>query len=318
MSWWCSFFTYLGFLVFLNFLYDTFISPLQLLYHKWLKVLSKEISLVEKYGKWAAITGSTDGIGKALARQLARRGFNIVLIARNEEKLKRVAEEIENDFGVEVYKVQADFSHGKPIYEKLFEDLAKKPIKLLVNNVGIANSTPASVETFSSEHLWDMINVNIAAATQLSRHFVDLWHRKGIKGCIVNISSALELKPCPTGAVYGASKAYLRSFTLALQHEAKPLGIRVQLVTPAFVVTRMCNYSAFLMKGNLFTPQVDQYAEWAVESIGRTPYTTGYFWHGILITFIKITPWRLSNKLAVIIASYLTNGINWRQKLATL
>ncbi|XP_013114149.2 hydroxysteroid dehydrogenase-like protein 1 [Stomoxys calcitrans] len=305
---WCSsFFACLGVLAFLNYLYGTLKSPIQLLYHKWLRFSKKDISLLEAYGVWAAVTGSTDGIGKAYARQLARKGFNIVLIARNEEKMQRVAEEIENDFGVGVYMVKADFSLGKPIYEKLYQDLAKKPIKLLVNNVGIGHNPPGPVGNFSSDHLWDMINVNIAAATQLSRHFVHEWYSNGIKGCIVNISSGLEQQPCPHGAVYGASKAYLRSFTLALQHEVEHLGIRVQLVSPGFVVTKINNYSSFIMKGNLFTPQADQYAEWAVESIGKTKATTGYFWHGVFNTIVKVLPWWMRSQLIIIGGSYLVN-----------
>lgn len=128
-----------------------------------------------------------------------------------------------------------------------------------------------------------MINVNIGAATQLSRHFVDLWYRNGTKGCIVNISSLLDLQPCPYGSVYGASKAYIRSFTLALQREVKPLGITVQLVSPDGVATKINRYSSWMMKGNLFIPTADAYAKWAVGTVGKSSATTGYFWHGIQV-----------------------------------
>ncbi|XP_075151242.1 hydroxysteroid dehydrogenase-like protein 1 isoform X1 [Haematobia irritans] len=296
--WFSNFFIFLGVLTFLNYLYERLKSPIQLIYHKWFK---DPIPLTEQYGTWAAITGSTDGIGKAYARQLARKGFNIVLIARNEEKLKTVAKEIENDYGVEVLTIQADFSHGKIIYDKLYKDLEQKPIKLLINNVGIGHNPPGPLGTFTSEHVWDMINVNIAAATQLCRHFVRIWHREGTKGCIVNVSSGLELLACPYGSVYSASKAYLRSFTVALQHEVEQSGITVQLLSPGFVATKINSYSRALMKGGLFAPQANDYAEWAVNTLGKSSYTTGYIWHGILNSIFTIIPWHMRSKLIVIV-----------------
>ncbi|XP_073821617.1 hydroxysteroid dehydrogenase-like protein 1 [Musca autumnalis] len=288
MSWYSQLFLWglatLGLATFLCILYESLKSPLQLLYNHWLERINKFVPLTERYGKWAAVTGSTDGIGKAYARELARIGFNVVLIARNEEKLKQTANKIENEFGVEVFTVKVDFSHGPKIYEKLFQELDKKPIRLMVNNVGIGHNPPGIISSFKADHLWDMIYVNIAAATQISRHFVDLWLRQKVSGCLVNVSSVLELQPCAYGSVYGASKAYLQSFTTALQHETAPFDIDVQLLSPGAVKTKINGYSSWVRKGNLWIPSTEEYAKQAVYTLGKSSTTTGYFWHGIHMT----------------------------------
>ncbi|XP_061396470.1 inactive hydroxysteroid dehydrogenase-like protein 1 [Musca vetustissima] len=249
-----------------------------LFYYEYVKRI---IPLTEKFGKWAAITGSTDGIGKEYARELARLGFNVVLVARNESKLETVAKEIENQFGVEVFTIQTDFSHGPEIYPKLFEELSKKPIALLVNNVGLATEKPDLMWSLPSKFLWNMNYVNMAAATELCLHFVRVWEKNDTKGCIVNVSSCLESYPTPYGGIYSATKAYMRNFTLTLQHEVRPLGITVQLLSPFFVSTKLVDFSTWLRRGNLFVPTADVYVRDAIRTLGKVNVTTGYFWHTI-------------------------------------
>lgn len=142
---------------------------------------------------------------------------------------------------------------------------------------------PGNITTFSPEHMWDVINVNIGAATQLSRHFINNWQKAGTKGLIVNISSGIGLQPCPFGSIYGGSKAYMRSFTYALQEETKNLGISVQLCAPNLVVTKINNYSKKIMQGHLFVPRPEEYAKWAVSTLEKTDETSGYFWHGVQV-----------------------------------
>ncbi|XP_075153826.1 inactive hydroxysteroid dehydrogenase-like protein 1 [Haematobia irritans] len=315
---WSNFFVILGLLTFLNFLYESLRSPLQLLYHKCLQYQNKDIPLTRKFGKWAAITGSTDGIGKAYSLELAKKGFNIVLISRNDGKLKTLAKEIEDKFGVDVFPVKADFTQGFSLYEKLFHELDKKPIELLVNNVGIGHNPPGTICTFTAQHLWDMMNVNIGAATQLSRYFIDLWYRTSKKGCIVNVSSITANSPCPYGAVYGATKAYLNSLTIALQHEVKSMGIEVQLLSPHFVATEINNYSTFIRKGYLLSPQPEIYAKWAVNTLGKCDMTTGYLWHGIMHTILSVLPLRWRCKLVMLHCSVFSDNVsNFLDKFQT-
>ncbi|KAI8125621.1 hypothetical protein FF38_08052 [Lucilia cuprina] len=297
------------------YLYDNLKTPLYLLYYTWKqRHIQQEKYLKEKYGIWAAVTGSTDGIGKAYARELARLGFNIVLISRNESKLKAVAEEIENQYGVQICTVQCDFAKGVEVYNHLFKRLAENPIGILINNVGIGHSPPGPIGTFSPEHMWEVINVNIGAATHLSRHFINKWRKEKVKGLIVNISSGIELQPCPFGSVYGGSKAYMQSFTKALQEETKNLDITIQLCSPNFVVTKINSYSKKVMRGNLFIPQPEEYARWAVSTLGKVDETTGYFWHGIQNAIWKILPYRLRTALFVIIGKKLIDNLAEKDK----
>ncbi|KAM7352953.1 hydroxysteroid dehydrogenase-like protein 1 [Cochliomyia hominivorax] len=299
----------LGILTLANYLYDNLRSPFMLLYNLWQQRHDQQqFYLMEKYGKWAAITGATDGIGKAYAREMARLGFNIVLISRNEAKLKAVAQEIETEFAVETFSIQCDFSQGAAAYDNLFNSLSEKPIGILINNVGIGHNPPGPLGTFSCQHIWDVININVAAATQLSRHFINKWYKSRTKGLIVNISSGTELQPCPHGSVYGASKAYIKSFTLALQEETKNTGISVQLCSPNFVVTKINRYSKIIMKGGSpFLPQPNGYAKWAVGTLGRTDETSGYFWHGIQNAIWKLLPCRLRSKLLVLLCKKIVD-----------
>lgn len=203
--------------------------------------------------------------------------------------------------------IHVDFSLGPQIYNKLFQDLSEKPIGLLgrwsvilnlqlslticvsslVNNVGIASKELCAVHNSTPEFCWDMLYVNMGVTTQLCRHFVDLWHRKGFKGGIVNIASVLATFPCPYGATYGASKAYIRSFTLALQHEVKPFGITVQLISPNAVATQILNFSDFVRNANNpFVATPENFARHAVYTLGKLSITNGYFWHEILVSSI--------------------------------
>lgn len=246
-------------------------------------------SLVERFGKWAVITGSTDGIGRQYAIQLAARGVNIVLISRTVEKLMAVANEIEQKHQVKTKWIAADFSQGRPIYDKLRRELDGIPVGILVNNVGTNLDYPDDLDRVPEDKLWDVIHINIAAATMLTRIVLPGMKQRR-QGAIVNISSGSELQPLPYMTTYAASKAYIRNFTLAMQYELEPFGITCQLVSPLFVTTKMNNFSTTLMKGGLFIPDAESYAKYAVFTLGKTKQTTGYWTHGIQCCVIRLSP----------------------------
>ncbi|XP_055682196.1 inactive hydroxysteroid dehydrogenase-like protein 1 [Lutzomyia longipalpis] len=246
-------------------------------------------TIAEKFGNWAVITGSTDGIGKQYARELASRGINVVLISRTEKKLVEVANEIEQEFHVKTKWIAADFSKGRDIYPRIEEELRGIPVGILVNNVGRMYDGPDNIGHIPEDLLWDMVNINCGAVTMMTRLLLrGMVDRR--KGAIVNISSGSELQPMPYMAVYGATKAYVRNFSLAIRNELAPYGITVQLVSPMFVVTKMNQYSERLMSSNIMVPNVEMYTRSMVFTLGKTDQTTGYWSHAVQYAFMKMVP----------------------------
>ncbi|KAH8335838.1 hypothetical protein KR074_008135 [Drosophila pseudoananassae] len=287
-----AFLAYIGFYALAVYLYEHLKTPIRLLKIRYYDDAKQRLTIKERYGNWAAITGASDGIGKEYAKELARQGINVVLIARNEEKLKAVVKEIEGESKVQTKIVIADFTKGSQVYEHIEKELANVPISILVNNVG--SGKPLSLLKWSQEDTQNIIETNVVAVSHLSRIFFKRMKTAGIKGAIVNVSSGTELQPLPYGAYYAASKAYTRSFTLALQYEAKPFGIHVQLLSPNFVVTKINSYSSRIMEGGLFIPTAEEYARSSVNQLrDGVDETPGYFWHHIQNAIVTALTWRM-------------------------
>lgn len=152
-----------------------------------------------------SLAGSTDGIGKAYAEELAKRGVNIILVSRNKEKLEAVSRSISETYKVETDFIVADFSKGREIYPAIKEALKDREIGILVNNVGIFYAHTDYFTNLSEDLLWDLIHINIASATMMT-HIVLPGMVKKRKGAIVNLSSAICCQPTPMTTVYAASK----------------------------------------------------------------------------------------------------------------
>ncbi|XP_049304502.1 inactive hydroxysteroid dehydrogenase-like protein 1 isoform X2 [Bactrocera dorsalis] len=254
-------------------------------------------TLVEKFGKWAVITGSTDGIGREYAKELAKQGINVVLISRTKEKLIAVAEEIENEYKVKTKWIVADFAKGREVYAHIERELSGIPVGILVNNVGKMYDYPDELSNISEDTIWDMININVAAVTIMTRMLIPEL-KKQKRGAIVNLSSGSELQPMPNMAVYVATKRYVRCFSQAIERELAEHNITVQIVTPLFVVTKMNQYSDTVMKGGFLRPDVKSYTRFAVFTLGKSAETTGYWQHGLQYFFMKLSPEWLRIRIA--------------------
>jgi short-subunit dehydrogenase len=180
------------------------------------------------------ITGASDGIGAVYADRLARRGHNLILVARRADKLADLADRLRRDTGVSVDVITADLA--SPV------DLARIEARLhdddmitgLINNAGIAGET-TFVEA-DPAYLSGMIDLNIVAVTRLSAAIAPRLAAAG-NGAIVNITSVTALMPDGFTAVYPASKAYVLAFTEALQVELGTKGVRIQAVLPGITRT---------------------------------------------------------------------------------
>lgn len=198
----------------------------------------------------AVVTGATDGIGKQYCKELASHGLNILLISRTEKKLIDVAQEIgkqslnvklllrrsrsalsapnaefhqfhlflrlspsESTYPVKTKYIVADFGHEKSIYENIKQQMQLLDVGILINNVGRMYDFPDELSNISEDLLWQIMNINVGAVTMMTRMVIPQM-KANKRGIIVNISSGSECQPAPMMAVYGATKVFVKNFTL--------------------------------------------------------------------------------------------------------
>ncbi|WP_338780729.1 SDR family oxidoreductase [Metabacillus sp. FJAT-52054] len=179
---------------------------------------------------YVLITGASGGIGMELAKIAAGKGYSLILAARNEKKLLELKAELESKHGISVVIHQADLSKPEEI-TKMAEELKIKKLKVsyLINNAGFG-LFGEFLETDLDAEL-NMIDLNIRSLTHLTKLFLpDMTERN--EGGILNIASTAAFQPGPLMAVYYATKAYVLSFTEALENELKDTNIRVSALCP--------------------------------------------------------------------------------------
>ena len=189
--------------------------------------------------KFALITGASGGIGMDIARELAARGNNLILVARNTDKLNELEAEIRAKYKVQVKVLTKDLSHSfaaKELYES-----AKQygyPIDILVNNAGFGDYGP--IHKANLEKMNQMLQLNIVNLTLLTSLFAkDMAERQ--YGRILNIASTASFQPLPYMAAYAASKSYVRSFSEAISTELKEFGVTVTTLCPGPTETGFFN-----------------------------------------------------------------------------
>ncbi|XP_011637796.1 inactive hydroxysteroid dehydrogenase-like protein 1 [Pogonomyrmex barbatus] len=260
----------------------------------------KTIDLRTKFGEWAVVTGSTDGIGKAYAKELAARNMNLILISRNLEKLEHTKDEILLiNPKIEVRIIVADFAEGENAFVKIRPLLQNISIGILVNNVGKQYEYPMYVGEVPEKELWDIINVNVGATTLMTRLVIGQMQKRK-QGAIVNVSSGSEFQPLPLMTVYAATKAYIKSFSEALRAEYSRFGITVQHLSPLFVNTKMNAYSSRLQVSSIFVPNATTYARNAIAILGKMDSSTGYWAHSIQKFFTLMPPVWIRTKIGQI------------------
>ncbi len=185
----------------------------------------------------AVITGANSGIGLEFARRYAKEGFDLLLVARNQATLSRVADELKDAHGITATTRVADLSNATEV-EALAELITDKLPRVdhLVNCAGVAPG--GDLDRTSAAELERMIATNINAVTLLTRAAV-IRMRAASRGTIVNIASASGYQPMPHFAAYAASKSYILRFTEAMSAEQRPYGLRIFSVGPGDTETPM-------------------------------------------------------------------------------
>lgn len=184
----------------------------------------------------AFVTGATSGIGEIYADRLARRGYDLVLVGRNAEKLAAMARHLTATYRVKVDPLVADLGESLDlarVEQRLADDNA---ITLLVNSAGLSGAGPLSEANLAA--LDRLVAVNVSAVTALAAVAAKAFSARG-RGAIINLASAMAFFDIPRVAAYAASKAYVLSLSLALDLDVRPRGVRVQVVLPGYVRTAM-------------------------------------------------------------------------------
>ena len=182
----------------------------------------------------ALVTGASTGIGAVYADRLAKRGYDLILVARNEPRLRSLSARLSDETGRSVKVLRADLGN-KAELARVEATLRDDPsITALVNNAGTASVAP--LLNADVEKMQDMIALNVTALTRLTYAAAPAFVARGA-GTIINIASVVGISPETLNGVYGATKAFVLALSHSLQHELADKGIRIQAVLPGATAT---------------------------------------------------------------------------------
>ncbi|MDR6522508.1 short-subunit dehydrogenase [Variovorax paradoxus] len=182
----------------------------------------------------ALVTGASSGIGAVYADRLARRGFDLILVARNRERLEALAAKLVRETGRKVEVLPADLTNRQDIAQVEAALRTRGDITMLVNNAGFGAAAPLLASDV--DKMEEMIALNVSVLTRLTYAAVPGFVERGA-GTLVNIASIVAISPETLNGVYGGSKAFVLALSQSLQHELKDKGVRVQAVLPGATAT---------------------------------------------------------------------------------
>lgn len=245
------------------------------------------------------ITGASSGIGAAFARELARRGSDVVLVARRLERLDALANELEEAHGIRAIPIAQDLSvpaAGRALAAAVAE--RGLTVTSLVNNAGFGTDGPFHEE--DAARLTEEINVDVANLVDITSAFIKPLRAAG-SGVLVNVASMAAYNPIPNMAVYAACKAFVLNFTEALWHESRPTGLRVLALSPGLTRTEFFDVlGSDDYRGTYQTPeQVVATAMIALDRGNRRPSVTSGRVNSILTSGARL----LTRRRTVLVAA---------------
>lgn len=231
------------------------------------------------------VTGASDGIGKEFAIQLAKKGFNILLVSRTASKLSALAENIGKETHVETKTLAMDFAANNDTdYGRLQTMTTKLDVAILINNVGRSHNIPVLFSETPPEEVKDIIAINCTGTLRVTALVLpDMISRR--RGLILTMGSFGGLLPTPLLATYSGSKAFLQQWSSALGAEVAPHNIDVELVQSYLVTSAMSK----IRRPSIFIPTPKDFVGAVLARIGRTggaqgwAYTSTPYWSHAII-----------------------------------
>lgn len=232
------------------------------------------------------ITGASSGIGLELAHVFASHGENLVLVARDSDRLQKLAKTLSNQYGLRVEAITIDLTEPNAV-DKLTKTLKKENLEIttLINNAGFGVYGETTKTDWDEEQ--NMIELNINVVTELSKYFAKVMTKRG-SGSIMNVASTAAFFPGVYMSVYYATKAYVLSYSMALAEEVSPKGVQVSILCPGPTKTGFVQ-RAHAGASKLFSRQVSarMVAEVAYRGLKRGKRVIIVGWLNKLMIFIS-------------------------------
>jgi short-subunit dehydrogenase len=232
----------------------------------------------------ALITGASSGIGREFARIHAQRGGDLIIVARRKDELDALKAELETAHGVSVQVIAADLTDAAAVQD-LCDSLRGQPIEVLINNAGFGGQG-SHVDRDLRKEL-SMIDLNVKALVTLCHDIGGQMAKRGA-GQILNVGSTAGMMPGPMQNVYFATKAFVRSYSLALAEELRASGVTVTVLAPGYVETE-------------FADTADLRGTALVKGGGKTPHSVAAFGYDSMV----------AGKLHVVNEGLLSFAVNW-------
>lgn len=222
-------------------------------------------------GYYCVVTGASDGIGKEFATQMAKRGFNLVLISRTLSKLEALKRELVEKYKVEVKILSIDVAKdAQENYSSIKELCENLPISVLINNVGQSHSIPVPFLETEEEELRNIITINNTATLLITQIIAPIIIKTAMgsnksRGLILTMGSFGGLIPTPLLATYSGSKAFLQNWSNSLAGELKEDKVDVQLVVSYLVTSSMSK----IRKTSMLVPNPKSFVASTLRNVGR-------------------------------------------------
>jgi uncharacterized protein len=197
-------------------------------------------SKMEFRSRWVLVTGASAGLGEAMARQLAKEGANLVLVARRRERLESLASELQ-EHGIEVDVLPADLCKADDVERIFSEATAKRSIYAVILNAGVTYFGEALKQ--SQTEFQQLLMTNVQSLVRLSQLYIPYMVEKNEQGGVMFVSSLGGFSPMPFQAAYGASKAFVTSYGQSLAEEIRDSGVTVSVFAPGGISTEMLDKS---------------------------------------------------------------------------